>query len=73
MEQNTIKRLTGIAVINRAEGKRIAYTYSELDPNTGDIIQDNVKNSFIALDEGLLATIKELETYIEENKLKEVN
>lgn len=71
MERNTIRRLTGIAVINRAEGKRIAYTYSELDPNTGDIIQDNVKNSFIALDEGLLATIKELETYIKDLKLSD--
>ncbi|GEM_PF-163864 len=71
MEQNTIKRLTGIAVINRAEGKRIAYTYSELEPNTGDIIQDNVKNSFIALDEGLLVTIKELETYIKDLKLSD--
>ncbi|ENJ9655636.1 hypothetical protein AB2T14_003320 [Clostridium botulinum] len=66
-----MKRLTGIAVINRAEGKRIAYTYSELDPNTGDIIQDNVKNSFIALDEGLLVTIKELETYIKDLKLSD--
>ncbi|MGO5075690.1 hypothetical protein ACTQ4K_17500 [Clostridium sporogenes] len=70
MEQNKIKKLTGIAVINRAEGKRIAYTYSELDTNTGDIIQDNVKNSFIALDEKLLSTIKELEIYIKDNKLK---
>lgn len=70
MEQNKIKKLTGIAVINRAEGKRIAYTYSELDNNTGDIIQDNVKKSFIALDERLLATIKELEIYIKDNKLK---
>lgn len=70
MEQNTIKRLTGMAVINRAEGKRIAYTYSEIDENTGDIIQDNVKNSFIALDESLLSSIKELETYIKDNKLK---
>ncbi|MGO5073294.1 hypothetical protein ACTQ4K_04935 [Clostridium sporogenes] len=70
MEQNKIKKLTGIAVINRAEGKRIAYTYSELDNNTGDIIQDNVKNSFIALDERLLATIKDLEIYIKDNKLK---
>ncbi|EPY2273644.1 hypothetical protein ACXAUS_002512 [Clostridium sporogenes] len=70
MEQNKIKKLTGIAVINRAEGKRIAYTYSELDNNTGDIIQDNVKNSFIALDERLLSTIKDLEIYIKDNKLK---
>lgn len=71
MEQNTIKRLTGIAVINRAEGKRIAYTYSELDPNTGDIIQDNVKNSFIALDDEFLKAIKSVEDYVKEYKLKE--
>lgn len=71
MEQNTIKRLTGIAVINRAEGKRIAYTYSELDPNTGDIIQDNVKNSFIVLDDEFLKAIKSVEDYVKEYKLKE--
>lgn len=66
------KILTGFAVINRAEGKRVAYTHSVIDQE-GNIKEDNVKNSFIALDEGLLTTIKELETYIENNKLKEVN
>ncbi|ENJ9653857.1 hypothetical protein AB2T14_001475 [Clostridium botulinum] len=71
MEQNTIKRLTGMAVINRAEGKRIAYTYSEVDENTGDIIQDNIKQSFIALDDEFLKAIKVVEDYVKEYKLKE--
>ncbi|NFP92421.1 hypothetical protein [Clostridium sporogenes] len=71
MEQNTIKRLTGVAIINRAEGKRVAYTYSEVDENTGDIIQDNIKQSFIALDDEFLKAIKAVEDYVKEYKLKE--
>ncbi|HBJ2615500.1 TPA: hypothetical protein LA742_004024 [Clostridium botulinum] len=66
-----MKRLTGVAIINRAEGKRVAYTYSEVDENTGDIIQDNIKQSFIALDDEFLKAIKAVEDYVEEYKLKE--
>ncbi|MBO0558995.1 hypothetical protein EXQ37_03930 [Clostridium botulinum] len=65
-----MKRLTGTAIINTAEGKRIAFTYSEIDEETGAIIEDNKKESFIALDENFLNTIQQVENYIKENRLK---
>ncbi|HDK7158906.1 hypothetical protein N496_20035 (plasmid) [Clostridium botulinum A2B3 87] len=71
MEKNKIKVLTGTAIINRAEGKRIAFTYSEIDEETGDIIEDNKKQSFIALNDEFLNTINQIEDYIKETKLKE--
>lgn len=65
-----MKILTGFAVINRAEGKRIAYTYSEVDEVTGNIIEDNIKESFIGLDDKLLKNVTQIEKYINENKIK---
>ncbi|GAA0061742.1 hypothetical protein [Clostridium sp. CTA-1] len=65
-----MKKLTGTAIINTAEGKRIAFTYSEIDEETGTIIEDNKKESFIALDENFLNTIQQVENYIKENRLK---
>lgn len=65
-----MKKLTGTAIINTAEGKRIAFTYSEIDEGTGSIIEDNKKESFIALDENFLNTIHQVENYIKENRLK---
>ncbi|GAA0062769.1 TPA: hypothetical protein PTV43_000087 [Clostridium botulinum] len=65
-----MKRLTGTAIINTAEGKRIAFTYSEIDEETGSIIEDNKKESFIALDNEFLNTIHQVENYIKENRLK---
>ena len=65
-----MKKLTGTAIINTAEGKRIAFTYSEIDEQTGSITEDNKKESFIALDENFLNTIQQVENYIKENRLK---
>ncbi|EPY2307086.1 hypothetical protein ACXATD_002757 [Clostridium sporogenes] len=65
-----MKRLTGTAIINTAEGKRIAFTYSEIDEETGSIIEDNKKESFIALDNEFLNNIHQVENYIKENRLK---
>ncbi|MPU14895.1 hypothetical protein FGL68_06775 [Acinetobacter baumannii] len=65
-----MKRLTGTAIMNTAEGKRIAFTYSEIDEETGAIIEDNKKESFIVLDENFLNTIQQVENYIKENRLK---
>lgn len=63
------KILTGFAVINRAEGKRVAYTHSIVDEE-GNIKEDNVKKSFIALDPELLELIKQIDEYIIKNKLE---
>lgn len=66
-----MKKLTGTAIINTAEGKRIAFTYSEIDEETGTIIEDNKKESFIALDEEFLKVIETVEKYVKAYKLKE--
>lgn len=55
--------LTGMAVITTAEGKRITYSYSELD-ESGTIVKSNVKRSFIAVDEELKSIIEQLESKV---------
>jgi len=45
-----MKKITGIAILATAEGERITYTYSEIDEATGQVVQSNIKRSFIVLD-----------------------
>ncbi|WP_251862611.1 hypothetical protein [Clostridium sp. Marseille-Q2269] len=65
----TIKRITGMGIVHRAEGKRIAFTYMEIDPE-GNIENDNEKQSFIVLDSEVEKAIDTIEDFIMENKLK---
>lgn len=51
-----MKKLTAIAVVTTAEGERVSYTYTELDAD-GNVISQNNRASFVALDESLLAAI----------------
>lgn len=51
-----MKKLTSVAVVTTAEGERISYAYTELDSD-GNIISQNNRASFVALDESLLAAI----------------
>lgn len=55
-----MKKLTGLAVVPTAEGKRIAYTYSELNGD-GKVTSEMNKGNFIAVDGELLAAIETLE------------
>lgn len=48
-----------------AEGKRIAYTYSEINDN-GDIFSSNNKRSFTVVDAELEAHIDAIVKYLEE-------
>lgn len=68
-----MKKLTGFSIVIRAEGKRVAYTYSTINEETGIMEEDNIKASFYALDSELLKHITAIEEYIEDNKLKEVD
>lgn len=68
-----MKKLTGFSIVIRAEGKRVAYTYSTINEETGIMEEDNIKSSFYALDSELLKHITAIEEYIEDNKLKEVD
>lgn len=42
---NTTK-VTGIAIVNTAEGLRIGYTYSKIDGD-GNVVASNVRGSYI--------------------------
>lgn len=59
-----MNKVTGIAVVNSAEGKRISYTYSVIDEETGNLVESNVKRSFIAVEDDLINIIKQLENVV---------
>ena len=58
--------LTGTAIITTAEGKRLTYSFSEIDEN-GTIVKSNVKRSFVAVDPELKNVIEQLETKVSEH------
>lgn len=51
-----MKVLTSFTAHNTGEGQRISYTYSIID-ETGKLIEQNVRESFIVIDEDLQAHI----------------
>ena len=51
-----MKKLTGFSVTPSAEGKRVYYTYSEIDSD-GNVTSSNVRGSYVALDEDVLAAL----------------
>lgn len=59
-----MKKLTGLAVVPTVEGKRVAYTYSELG-DRGEVLSTGNKGNFIALGEAELAAITTLEAAAE--------
>lgn len=70
-EKSTIKQLASFAAINVNGGQRVSYTYDEIDPDTGDVISQNNKGNFYAVDEALLGHIEAIRSYITEHKLSE--
>lgn len=63
-----MRKISSFVVINIEGGDRVSYTYNELN-DSGDIISQNNKKSFFAIDPGLIEHIKAIREYIEENKL----
>lgn len=59
-------KLTGVAIITTAEGKRVTYSYSDVGDD-GTIKASNIKRSFIAVDEELKDIIEQLETKVSEH------
>lgn len=45
------KILTSFMNLSTGEGSRIAYTYSEVDENTGSIISQNNKGNFLVMND----------------------
>ena len=50
-------------------GDRISYTYDEIDPDTGDLISTNNKESFFVVNDSLSASIEDIRDYIREHRL----
>jgi hypothetical protein len=58
------KVITSYSVIKAPEGKRLSYTYSEID-DAGNIIKQNERASFAVLDEVILGHIQAIEDSIQ--------
>lgn len=71
MAKETLKQLASFAAINVNGGQRVTFTYDEIDPDTGDVISQNNKGNFYAVDQALLQNIESIRSYIQEYKLSE--
>lgn len=66
-----MKVVTSFTHLITGEGNRIAYTYSELD-QTGNLVSQNNKGNFVAVDPELVSHVNAINDYINKNKLQEV-
>ena len=66
-----MKQLSSFMVLNVNGGDRISYTYDDIDPDTGDLVSTNNKESFFAVDSDLSASIDGIRDYIREHRLSE--
>lgn len=66
-----MKQLSSLMVLNVNGGDRVSYTYDEVDPETGDLLSTNNKESFFVVDEALRASINDIRDYIREHRLSE--
>lgn len=66
-----MKVVTSFTHLITGEGNRIAYTFSELD-STGNLVSQNNKGNFVAVDPELVSHINAINDYINKNKLQEI-
>lgn len=66
-----MKQLSSFMVLNVNGGDRISYTYDEIDPDTGDLISSNNKESFFVVNSNLRSHINSIRNFITNNKLSE--
>ena len=66
-----MKQLSSFMVLNVNGGDRISYTYDEIDPDTGDLISSNNKESFFVVNSNLCSHINSIRNFIANNKLSE--
>ena len=64
-----INRLTSFGSFNTGEGDRISFTYSVIDSDTGQIIEQNKKGNFLVLDDALLNHVNQIRSYIRDRYL----
>ena len=66
-----MKLLTSFTKLTTGEGIRVAYTYSDVNDETGEIISQNNKGSFIAMNQTLKKHIDAIDAFISEHYLTE--
>lgn len=66
-----MKQLSSFMVLNVNGGDRISYTYDEIDPDTGDLISSNNKESFFVVNPNVRGHINSIRNFITNNKLSE--
>lgn len=67
----TVKQLSSFMALAVNGGDRISFTYDEIDPDTGDLIDGNKKGSFFVIDDELLGHINAVRDYIRSHKLQD--
>lgn len=65
-----MKVLTSFSVIKMSEGQRISYTYTEINANTGEVINNNKQESRFIVQEELKSNANNIMTFVENNFLK---
>lgn len=63
------KILTSFMNLSTGEGSRIAYTYSEVNEETGEVVSQNNKGNFLVLDENLQSHLDVIKKYIRDKYL----
>lgn len=66
-----MKLLTSFTKLTTGEGIRVAYTYSVVDDNTGEVISQNNKGSFIAMVPAVKSHLDAVDQFISEHYLTE--
>lgn len=66
-----MKILTSFLKVKSVEGDRITYSYSEVNPETGEVFSNNNRGNFIIFDNDLKQHIQAIEDWINKNKLND--
>ena len=64
-----MKLLTSFTKLTTGEGARVAYTYSVVDEDTGEVISQNNKGSFIVMNPSVKQNIDAIDNFISEHYL----
>ena len=64
-----MKQLSSFMILAVNGGDRISYTYDEIDPETGNLLSGNNKESFFVVDNALRKHVEAIRKHIRENKL----
>lgn len=64
-----MKQLSSFLALNVNGGDRISYTYDTIDPETGELVDSNTKESFVVVDEELRAHVNAIRDYIRGHRL----